>query len=197
MDIAQEFSTPKQDAEKRKAAILEKLNDAQKEVVKNYKGFSLVSAGPGSGKTFTLVQRTAYMIEDGVPAANILLFTFTKKAANEIDDRIKSTIGDRACGVSVSTYHSFCARQLRRYCTYLNYKDNFSIIDDDDQLNESKTGLGTKLFHMSFLPFFVLRRILYHRHAARVPISHTRGHGLDIRIYRYLSKALVILIIGR
>lgn len=50
MDIAQEFSTPKQDAEKRKAAILEKLNDAQKEVVKNYKGFSLVSAGPGSGR---------------------------------------------------------------------------------------------------------------------------------------------------
>ena len=69
--------------------------------------------------------------------------------------------------------------------------------DDDDQLNESKPGLGTKLFHRSFLPFFVLRRILYHRHAARAPISHTRGHGLDIRIYRYLSKALVMLIIGR
>lgn len=50
MNIAEEFSTPKQEAEKRKEAILAKLNDAQKEVVKNYKGFSLVSAGPGAGR---------------------------------------------------------------------------------------------------------------------------------------------------
>ena len=116
-----------------KQKILSGLNDAQKEVVLNYKGFSMVSAGPGSGKSFTIVQRTAYMIEDGVPASSILLFTFTKKAANELKDRVQRLIGDKACGVTVSTYHSFCARQLRKYCQYVQYKDNFTIIDDDDQ----------------------------------------------------------------
>ena len=73
------------------------------------------------------------MIEDGVPASSILLFSFTKKAANEIKERVMKAIGDKACGVTVSTYHSFCARQLRKYCQYVGYKENFTIIDDDDQ----------------------------------------------------------------
>ena len=85
-------------------------------------------------KTYTMVQRTAYMIEDGVPASSILMFTFTKKAANEIKERIEKAIGDKAYGVTVSTYHSFCARQLRKFAAYAGYKDNFSIIDDDEQV---------------------------------------------------------------
>ena len=117
----------------RKQQILDGLNDAQRGVVQDYDGFSMVSAGPGAGKTRTIVLRTAYMIENGVPASSILLFSFTKKAANEIKDRIVNTIGDKACGATVSTYHSFCARQLRKYCNYVQYKDNFTIIDDTDQ----------------------------------------------------------------
>lgn len=139
-----EFLTPQAQAQKEKEKILAGLNEDQKQVVKNYRGFSLVSAGPGSGKTRTLVLRTAYMIADGVPAASILLFTFTKKAANEIAERVRKYIGDKACGITVSTYHSFCARQLRRYCGYLDYKDNFSIIDDDDQKRIIK-GIADKL----------------------------------------------------
>lgn len=119
--------------EENKRKILEPLNEAQKEAAKSYRGFNVVTAGAGSGKTKLLVSRTAYMIEDGVPASSILLFTFTKKAANEIKERVESYIGDKAYGITVSTYHSFCAHQLRKYAYYVGYKDNFSIIDEDQQ----------------------------------------------------------------
>lgn len=132
MDLA-DMMTPEDEKEARKEATIAMLNDAQKKVAINYKGFSLVSAGPGAGKTRTLVQRAAYMIEDGVPASSILLFSFTKKAANEIAERIKATIGDKANGITVSTYHSFCARKLRSYSRYVGYESNFTIIDADDQ----------------------------------------------------------------
>lgn len=123
-----------------KDKILEGLNEQQKEVVLNYKGFSMVSAGPGAGKTKTIVSRTAYMIEDGVPASSILLFSFTKKAANEIKERVQAAIGDRAAGITVSTYHSFCARILRHFCNLARYKENFTIVDDD-----ATKKLGTKI----------------------------------------------------
>lgn len=115
------------------ARILEPLNEDQKAVAQHIDGFAMVSAGPGSGKTFCLVQQAKYRIASGIPARNILLFTFTKKAANEIASRIQNAIGDKAAGITVSTYHSFCARQLRKYAKHLGYDDNFSIIDDDDQ----------------------------------------------------------------
>lgn len=126
MSSAPVFVFPEDPKEK----ILEGLNDQQKAVVQDYKGFSMVTAGAGAGKTKTIVSRTAYMIEDGVPASAILLFSFTKKAANEIKERIVNAIGDKAVGVTVSTYHSFCARLLRRYCSYIQYADNFTIIDE-------------------------------------------------------------------
>ena len=120
-------------AEDPREKILEGLNDAQRRVAEDYTGFSMVSAGPGAGKTATIVRRTAYMIESGVPASSILLFSFTKKAANEIKERIVSFIGEKAVGITVSTYHSFCARQLRQLCRYVKYNNHFSIIDDDDR----------------------------------------------------------------
>lgn len=131
MSSVPEFVFPEDPKEK----ILEGLNEQQQAVVRDYKGFSMVSAGAGAGKTRTIVLRTAYMIENGIPASSILLFSFTKKAANEIKERIMATIGDKAVGVTVSTYHSFCARLLRRYCSYVQYADNFTIIDEDVQKN--------------------------------------------------------------
>lgn len=128
-----DFCTPAQQINERKEKILDGLNPAQRQVAQDYEGFSMVSAGPGAGKTSTLVKKIAYMIECGVKSTNILAFSFTKKAANEVHERVMRTIGDEARGVTVSTYHSFCARQLRRYCAYLGYKDTFSIIDPDDQ----------------------------------------------------------------
>lgn len=116
-----------------KQQILEKLNEQQKEPVINYHGPSAVIAGPGSGKTATLISRCAYMIEDGVFPSNILLFTFTRKAANEIQERLLNKIGDAANLVTVGTYHSFCGRLLRKYSDKIGWQKNFTIYDDDDK----------------------------------------------------------------
>lgn len=116
-----------------KRKILENLNDEQKIPVINYKGPQFVVAGPGSGKTYTIVQRTKYMIEDGVNPYHILIFTFTNKAANEIKERISAGVGeDNASKITMGTYHSFCCRLLRKHCEVLGYKKGFSIFDTDD-----------------------------------------------------------------
>lgn len=113
--------------------ILKDLNEEQREAVINYKGPSFIVAGPGSGKTFTTITRTQYMIANGVKPENILLFTFTNKAAKEIKERIAKNIGeDAAKEITSGTYHSFCCRLLKKYCEKLNYKKGFTIFDSED-----------------------------------------------------------------
>lgn len=112
--------------------LLDKLNDEQREAAEDIYGPSMVIAGPGAGKTFTLVVRTANMIYNGIPADKIILFTFTKKAALEIKERVVSTIGDEAKKIMVGTYHSVCNRFLRKYANYIGLTKNFSILDTED-----------------------------------------------------------------
>lgn len=113
--------------------ILRGLNDQQKVAVQNYTGPSFIVAGPGSGKTFTIIARTKYMICEGINPEHILLFTFTNKAAREIKERIAKAVGsDVASRITVGTYHSFCLRLLKRYGEKLGYKKNFTILDADD-----------------------------------------------------------------
>lgn len=115
---------------------LESLNDEQREAVVNYEGSYFVLAGPGSGKTHTMVHRVAYMIESGVRPSSIVLFTFTNKAAEELKERTKHVVGNKADQIVVGTYHSVCARLLRRYVTILgNYDSNFTIYSADDTLS--------------------------------------------------------------
>ena len=117
----------------RKDKILNELNEQQRLPVMDYEGASIVIAAAGSGKTKTLVARTAYMIEDGVNPKNILLFTFTRKGADEIKERIVKCIGEKGKRVTVGTYHSFCVRLLRHYVEALGIWDrNFSIYDAED-----------------------------------------------------------------
>ena len=75
------------------------------------------------------------MIEDGVDPNSILLFTFTRKGANELKERIQSYIGKRASGVTVGTYHSFCLKILKQYYPLIGWEKNFTIFDDTDQKN--------------------------------------------------------------
>lgn len=116
-----------------KERILGRLNEQQREAAINYQGPCVVNAAPGAGKTATLIARAAYMIEDGVSPDHILLFTFTRKAAKEIKDRVQAQIGEKAKGITVGTYHSFCMRLLRRYADNLGWTKNFSIYDDEDK----------------------------------------------------------------
>ncbi len=114
--------------------ILDALNDQQKLPVINYKGKSVVIAGAGSGKTATIISRAAYMIQDGVSAESILMFTFTRKGAGEIKERIIKKIGPEGAKITVGTYHSVCGRLLRSYANVLGYKEGFSIYDPSDSI---------------------------------------------------------------
>ena len=93
----------------------------------------LVLAAAGTGKTRTLVHRVAYLIEQGVPASRILLLTFTNRAAREMTERAEKLIGADVGGIWSGTFHSICAKFLRRYGSFLGYKPGFTILDEDDQ----------------------------------------------------------------
>ena len=116
-----------------KEEILSGLSSEQKEAVINYNGKTSLEAIPGSGKTRTLVTRCQYMVKDGVRPSRILVFTFTKKAANELKERIQAAIGSDADKMTICTYHSFCGKILRRFPEYFGRTKNFSIYDEDEK----------------------------------------------------------------
>ena len=96
-------------------------------------GPMLVLAAAGTGKTRTLVHRVAYLIERGVPASRIMLLTFTNRAAREMTERAQKLIGSEVGGIWSGTFHSICAKLLRRYGSFLGYKPDFAILDEEDQ----------------------------------------------------------------
>lgn len=140
-----------------KEQILEKLNDQQKLPVKNYLEDMVVIAGAGSGKTWVITQRVAYMMLDGIKPENILMFTFTKKAAEEMKERIVKTAGERAESLTVCTYHAFCVKLLRKYCHLIGFSNPFSIYDPE-QCFEIVMGI-LKRNELDYDPGFVLSYI--------------------------------------
>lgn len=115
--------------------LFESLNPQQQKAVAAGSGPVLVLAGPGSGKTRVLTQRAAYLIaQEGIGPYHILAVTFTNKAAREMQRRIENLLGaDAAKGMMLGTFHSICARLLRREADLLPIQSNFVIFDDDDQ----------------------------------------------------------------
>jgi DNA helicase-2/ATP-dependent DNA helicase PcrA len=116
--------------------ILSKLNEAQQQAVKQVDGPLLVLAGPGSGKTRVLTHRVAYLVgERHIPAHQILAVTFTNKAAREMKERLIALIGEaRVHDVTIGTFHSTCARFLRRDGERIGLERAFAIYDEDDQM---------------------------------------------------------------
>lgn len=112
--------------------FLKELNEAQYRAVTNYKGPSMIVAGPGSGKTRVLTYRIAYMIQQGVDPFNILSLTFTNKAAKEMRHRIESICGNEARNLYMGTFHAVFARILRFKAEKLGFPSNFTIYDSDD-----------------------------------------------------------------
>lgn len=107
------------------------LTGEQWQAVEHFSGPLLVLAGPGSGKTRVITRRIARLVERGVAPRNILAITFTNKAANEMADRVSRLLpGTR---VWVSTFHRFCASQLRRHAELVGLQPNFTILDQSDQ----------------------------------------------------------------
>ncbi|MGD0877880.1 MAG: UvrD-helicase domain-containing protein [Anaerolineales bacterium] len=115
--------------------FLDKLNPQQRQAVTIGAGPVLVLAGPGSGKTRVLTQRVAYLIAyEGVRPYQMLAVTFTNKAAREMGNRVRDMLGELASdGLWLGTFHSICARLLRRESEHLPFDASFVIYDDDDQ----------------------------------------------------------------
>ncbi|MBN1494476.1 UvrD-helicase domain-containing protein [Candidatus Peregrinibacteria bacterium] len=118
-----------------KALDLDLLNDNQREAVNVFNGPLLIAAGPGSGKTRVIACRTANMIiNNGIAPEEILLITFSKKAANEMQERIVGMIGELNLPF-IGTFHSLCLRILRTYYFKLSLNKNFKIYDPADQIH--------------------------------------------------------------
>ncbi len=115
---------------------LENLNEAQKQAVLSLDGPLLIVAGAGSGKTKVLTSRIAHIIKNKKAFPNqILAVTFTNKAAKEMQDRVSKILGSSAVGLSwLGTFHSICAKLLRKHASAVNLNSNFTIVDTDDQI---------------------------------------------------------------
>ena len=115
------------------ASLIDELNPQQKQAATTEAKHSLILAGAGCGKTKTIVARAAYLIEQGIPANQIQILTFTRRAASEIVARVELALGEQAKGLRASTFHTFCMFLLRRVPKAFGL-EQFSIIDRDDQL---------------------------------------------------------------
>ena len=111
------------------------LNPEQYKVVVEGEGPSLVLAGAGSGKTRTLIYRVAYLLEKGIHPRNILLVTFTNKAARNMQERIEGLLEAKPKGLWSGTFHHIGNRTLRLYAKELGYKNAFGIMDEEDSLS--------------------------------------------------------------
>ena len=111
----------------------DELNRAQLEAVTTIDGPVLVIAGAGSGKTRVIVHRVAFMMENGIDPGDILLLTFTRKAANEMLGRVQQLLNDNTVRkVFGGTFHAFSNHILRKYSNILGIPANFTIIDEED-----------------------------------------------------------------
>lgn len=115
------------------ARLIDELNPQQKQAATTTAQNCLVLAGAGCGKTKTIVARAAYLIDQGLPAQQIQILTFTRRAASEIVTRVEQHMGAQAKGLRASTFHTFCMYLLRRNPKAFGLTQ-FSIIDRDDQL---------------------------------------------------------------
>ncbi|NHN87674.1 UvrD-helicase domain-containing protein [Acetobacter conturbans] len=114
---------------------LERLNPEQRAAIETTEGPLLVLAGAGTGKTRVLTTRFAHiLLSHRAKSWQVLTVTFTNKAAREMRERITSILGEPAEGLWLGTFHSICARMLRRHAEYVGLTSNFLILDTDDQL---------------------------------------------------------------
>jgi len=108
------------------------LNEEQLEIVNNIQGPMLVIAGAGSGKTRTIVYSVAKLLVSGVSPSEIMLVTFTNKAAKEMFKRVEILLGKKPKGIWAGTFHSIASRFLRMYAETLGLKPNYTIMDETD-----------------------------------------------------------------
>jgi DNA helicase-2/ATP-dependent DNA helicase PcrA len=132
------------------------LNPQQRAAVENTEGPAMIVAGAGSGKTRVITYRVAHLIEKGVDPFNILVLTFTNKAAKEMRERITKVVGSEAKNIWMGTFHSVFAKILRVEAEKIGYPSNFTIYDTDDSKSLIRSilrelQLDDKLYNANFV----------------------------------------------
>ena len=180
--------------------LLDELNLAQRQAAETEQGPVLILAGAGTGKTRAITYRMANLIAKGVPAESILAVTFTNKAAEEMRNRVTDLL--LRAGVPpgqpwVSTFHSLCARVLRREASAAGLPRDFTIYDDDDQLAAVRLAMAKLEIDADndLTPRTVLSRISYAKNHGKTPEQvRAEAFNQDGRqtadIYRAYEKAL-------
>lgn len=154
------------------------LNPQQYEVVTKADGPCLVLAGAGSGKTRTLIYRVAYLLEKGIKAQNILLVTFTNKAARLMQDRVEALLKAKPKGLWSGTFHHIGNRSIRMYASHIGYKEEFGILDEEDSLGLIKVcikGLKFNTQEERFPKPSVIQAIISYSINAKEPVRDTLG----------------------
>ncbi|HEY8131905.1 MAG TPA: ATP-dependent helicase [Thermoanaerobaculia bacterium] len=166
----------------------EDLNSEQLEVVMAGEGPLLVIAGAGSGKTRTLTYRVSRLIEDGVNPEDILLLTFTNKAAREMLSRVEELVTIDTRRIWGGTFHAVGNRLLRRYADAIGYRSNFSILDDEDakeMMDSAVSSLGIKTLEKRFPKGDVLLDIYSFLINTRTPLElHLEDNYPHFAIYK-------------
>ncbi len=160
---------PAIDPERFAADLIKDLTEPQKQAVLHTEGPLLVLASAGSGKTRVITRRIAYLVNCGVPPYQILAVTFTNKAAGEMRERVATLLGGHSQdggesrmmrGLTITTFHSLCARLLRRHAEQAGLKPDFTIYDTSDQLTLIKKAVeAAQLSTANFQPRSVLSAI--------------------------------------
>lgn len=161
------------------------LNAAQYEVVTQAEGPCLVLAGAGSGKTRTLIYRVAYLLEKGIRPEEILLVTFTNKAATEMKNRVEALLQGQAKGLWCGTFHHMGNRLLRTYGSAINLASDFGILDDEDSRDLVKACIkssDSKTRDLKFPKPGVVQSILSFSANARKPVREVL-----LKNYPYLA----------
>ena len=151
--------------------FLDTLNPEQREAVLHIKGPLLILAGAGSGKTRVITSRIAYLVGDGhAETHEVLAVTFTNKAAEEMRTRVETLLGSDCSRMWVSTFHSLCARLLRREAPAIGLSRDFVIYDSSDQLTVVKQALKELHIDDSFVqPRAALARISHAKNRMEGP----------------------------
>ena len=144
--------------------LIKNLNKEQKEAVLSTEGPNLIVAGAGSGKTRVLTTRLIHIINQKKAWPNqILCVTFTNKAAKEMQNRVSKILGSNAVALSwLGTFHSICAKLLRKHASAASLNSNFTIVDTDDQIRLIKNICKAENIDIKQLsPRFILATVSY------------------------------------